>query len=84
MKPIRLSGHARDQLHRRGCSEQEVVEAISSSPWEPANQGRFECSKNFPYHNEWNGKTYDIKQVRPIFVDEANEVVVITVYTYFF
>lgn len=27
---------------------------------------------------------YATKQVRPVFVDEANEIVVITVYTYYF
>ena len=31
-----------------------------------------------------NGKIYAIKQVRPIFVEEAAEIVVITVYTYYF
>ena len=46
--------------------------------------GRFACSMNFPYSNEWNGNFYETKQVRPIFVDETNEIVVITVYTYFF
>ena len=28
---------------------------------------------NFSYSNEWNGKFYETKQVRPIFVDESNE-----------
>ena len=42
------------------------------------------CSKNFPYSNEWNGKIYETKQVQPIFVDEPTEIVVVTVYTYFF
>ena len=84
MKPIRLSAHARDQLRRRGGMEQEVVEAICSSPWETLELGRCACSKNFSYSNEWNGKVYETKQVRPIFVDEPNEIVVVTVYTYFF
>lgn len=64
--------------------EREVIEAIRSSPWEPADRGRFACRKNFPYDAEWNRKIYDTKQVRPIFVDEPNEIVVVTVYTYFF
>ena len=84
MKPIRLSAHARDQLRRRGGTEQEVVEAICSSPWEALDRGRSACSMNFSYANEWNGKVYETKQVRPIFVDESDEIVVITVYTYFF
>ena len=84
MKPIRFSVHARDQLGRRGSIEQEVVEAIRESPWEPASRGRFACRRNFPYFNEWNGKLYETKQVQPIFADEAAEIVVVTVYTYFF
>jgi hypothetical protein len=39
--------------------------------------------KSFRFGREWNGKPYATKQVRPIFVDEANEIVVVTVYTYF-
>ena len=35
------------------------------------------------FNGEWSGQTYAMKQVRPIFVDEANEIVVVTVYTYF-
>jgi len=32
----------------------------------------------------WNGRHYAAKRVRPVFVEEDNEIVVITVYTYFF
>jgi ABC-type glucose/galactose transport system permease subunit len=31
-----------------------------------------------------NGEVYATKQVRPIFVEEAGEIVVVTVYTYYF
>jgi len=34
--------------------------------------------------DEWNGKLYATKQVRPIFVAEETEIVVITVYAYYF
>jgi len=39
--------------------------------------------KNFPFNGEWNRKIYATKRVRPIFVEEANEIVVVTVYTYY-
>ncbi len=39
---------------------------------------------DFPYGRLWNGTTYSTKRVRPIFVDEAEEIVVITVYTYYY
>jgi len=46
--------------------------------------GRLECKKNFVFEKEWNKQYYKAKQVRPIFVEEDKEIVVITVYTYFF
>ncbi len=84
MKPIRLSGHARDQLRYRGVTSQEVEETIRLTPWERAELGRLQCRKDFPYGREWNGRFYATKQVRPVFVDEPAEIVVITVYAYYF
>ena len=84
MKPIRLSAHARGYLRTRGFTATEVEEAIRTSTWQPAELGRLECRKDFPYGRDWNGKSYATKQVRPVFVDEAAEIVVVTVYTYYF
>ena len=83
-KSIRLSEHAKQQLQFRGATEQEVFEAIRTETWEPAEIGRLECRKDFPFEFEWNNKYYDTKQVRPIFVDEPHEIVVVTVYVYYF
>jgi hypothetical protein len=84
VKPIRLSGHAREQLFFRGTTEKEVIETITESQWQPAELGRLECRKDFPYEKEWNKRYYKIKQVRPIFMEEDKEIIVITVYTYFY
>ena len=83
MKPIRLSDHAADYISRRGFTNMEVEEAIRTTPWRPAELGRMECLKEFPFNKEWNGKVYATKQVRPIFVEDAAEIVVVTVYTYY-
>jgi hypothetical protein len=83
-KPIRISGHAREQLAFRGASETDVLEAIRTCPWTPAELGRIECRKNLRFEAEWNGKRFGTKQVRPIFVDEPDEIVVVTVYVYYF
>ena len=83
-KPIRLSGHAQGRLSRRGATEEEVNEAIQTEPWQPAENGRLGCSKNFPFNAEWNGKHYTTKQVRPVFVDDPSEIVVVTTYVYYF
>lgn len=84
MKAIRLSGHARQNMVSRGSTETEIVETIQTAPWGPADHDRLECRKNFPYGQEWNGRTYATKQVRPIFVEKLDEIVVITVYVYYF
>ncbi len=83
-KPIRFSAHALGYVEKRGFSTREVEAVIRASSWETSQRGRYECRKDFPYNREWNGKIYGTKQVRPIFVEEESEIVVITVYTYFF
>jgi hypothetical protein len=84
MKTIRFSKHALGYAASRGFTVAEVEEAIHSCPWGATELGRLDCRKDFPFGKEWNGKFYAMKQVRPVFVDEPNEVVVITVYTYYF
>lgn len=83
-KSVRLSEHARQQLQFRGSTEEEVVDTIRTAAWEPAELGRMECRKNFTFEAEWNKKYYATRQVRAIFVEEPDEVVVITVYVYYF
>ena len=84
MKPIRLSGHARQQLFSRGVTEEEIAEAIRTAEWAPAELGRLECHQDIAFGEEWNKRVYATKRVRPIFVEEANEIVVVTVYAYYF
>jgi hypothetical protein len=83
MKPIRLSAHALSYATKRGFTVAEVEDTIRSGRWEAAELGRVECRKIFPFNREWNKKTYANKEVRPIFVEETDEVVVVTVYTYY-
>ncbi len=84
MKAIRLSAHASSYGASRGFTLAEIEEAIRESRWGPAELGRMECRKVFPFNRQWNGKRYANKEVRPIFVEEADEIVVVTVYTYYF
>ncbi len=83
-KPIRLSGHATGYIERRGFTRAEVEETIRGSGWLPAQSERLEASRDFPFDDEWNGRHYITKRVRAIFVEEEVEIVVVTVYTYFF
>ena len=84
LKPIRLSGHARQQLTYRGATEAEVAETIRSAEWQAAEGGRLECRKDFVFNSVWNRREYATKQVRPAFAEEAEEIVVVTVYVYYF
>jgi hypothetical protein len=83
-KPIRLSAHARGYLSRRGFSVAEVETAIRTAPWRPAELGRLECEMDFAFGGEWQGRRYATKRVRPVFVEDETEIVVVTVYTYYF
>jgi hypothetical protein len=84
MKRIRLSKHALGYIASRGFAVAEVEEAIRTCAWGQAELGRLDCRKDFAYGLEWNGKVYATKQVRPVFVEEPEEIVVITVYTHYF
>jgi hypothetical protein len=84
MKPIRLTKHAREQARERGASEAEVREVITNGAREPAKRGRELCRYNFAFGKAWQGQSYAIKQVVPVIKEEADEVVVITVYTFYF
>jgi len=84
MKPVRFSRHAEGQARERGTTTAEVVAAIRKGAREPAKHGRELCRYNFAFRRKWQGKPYAIKQVAPVIKEEADEIVVITVYTFYF
>ncbi|MBI3961798.1 MAG: DUF4258 domain-containing protein [Deinococcus sp.] len=84
MKPIRLTKHAQEQCIERGATEAEVRQAVEQGSREPAKMGRVVCRFNFPFGQTWQGSVYAIKQVAAVVKEESNEIVVITVYTFYF
>lgn len=84
MKPIRLSGHARLRAEQRGTTHPEIAQAIRECPWAEAERGRKECQKDFAFDREWNERLYATKRVPPIFVEKPQEILVVTVYVYYF
>jgi hypothetical protein len=84
MKPIRFTKHALEQCVERGADRNEVVEAIRTGRRETAKQGRVLCRANFQFNRKWQRHFYPIKQVVPVIVDDVNEIIVITVYTFYF
>lgn len=84
MKKVRLSLHALEQCKERGVSEDEVIHTILHADWEPAKKNRFQSKWNFQYNDYWYDSYYPIKQVVPVFVEEKEEIVVVTVYSFYF
>lgn len=84
MKPIRLTRHAVEQCAERGATEAEVCYAIEHGSREPAKHGRMLCRYNFSYNRLWQDNHYAIKQVVPVIREEPEEIIVVTVYTFFF
>jgi len=84
MKPVRLTRHAQEQCSERSASDEEVRQAVEQGMREPAKHGRELCRFNVPFNATWQGRYYAVKQVAPLIKEEAAEVVVITVYTFFF
>ena len=84
MKPIRLTSHARLQCAERGATEEEVVQAVREGLAESAKLGRTLCRFNFAFDRSWQGSWYAVKQVAPVIKEEAEEIVVVTVYTFYF
>ena len=83
-KPIRLSAHAREQCVERGATPAEVEKAIREGEREPAKRGRWMHRYNFEFNRTWQGRRYAIKQVAPVVAEEPDELVVVTVYTFYF
>jgi hypothetical protein len=84
MTPIKFSQHAREQMLERGASEAEVTEAIRAGESVPARRGRQGYRKNYQYNQFWGGRRYAIKQVLVIVAQEDDELIVVTVYTFYF
>lgn len=83
-KKIRFTLHSLQRIVKRGTSEQEVIEAILTGYREPAKDNKIMCRLNIPYNDIWIDTLYPIKQVAPIIVEKETEIVVITVYTFYF
>lgn len=82
--PIIFSTHAKQQLRKRGATEEEVSLVIQKQLWRGARNERHEAKGNFPHNQEWNSKFYKTKQVNPVFIEQEQTIIVITVYVFYF
>ena len=82
-KRIHLTTHAREQMRARRATAEEVEAVIRTAAWQPAEHNRQTAAKVFPFRQEHFGRYYECKEVVPVFVEEPERIVVITVYTFF-
>ena len=68
----------------RGATESEVEVTIRKGTSEPARKGRLMFRKNFSFNGYWRGKHFAIKQVAPVVSEEEDQLVVVTVFVFYF
>jgi hypothetical protein len=83
-KKVIISEHAKESIKLRGTSEEEVKLTIFESDWETVRDGRLKAEKNFPFNNVWYDKWYSVKRVKVIFIDDPDEITVVTTITFYF
>ncbi|MGB9715743.1 MAG: lipoprotein 17-related variable surface protein [Thermodesulfovibrionales bacterium] len=85
MKLIRFSNRAETQMILRGAKKEEVETAIQSGRWKPAKLEKLMTKYCFEFNSisPINQKFYKYKIVEPIFADETNGIIVITVKVYY-
>lgn len=84
MKPIVFTAHARKRTVERGAREEDVIAAIRRGERESAQRGLTLYRMNIEFHREWDGRYYRVQQIAPVVDEEADRIVVITVYTFYF
>jgi hypothetical protein len=83
-KPVVFTRHAQERCARRGAAETDAIAAIRSGKREPAQRGLWLYRLNLEYQREWGGKWHAVQQIAAVVAEEADRLVVVTVYTYYF
>jgi hypothetical protein len=71
-------------MELRGATQVEVETAIREGEASPGKGGRLVVRKNFSFQSKWKGRYYETKQVAPVVVHDADGIVVVTVYVFYF
>jgi hypothetical protein len=84
-KSIQFSEHAREQMVLRGAQEEEIRQAIQNEAWTPATRGKWKAKRRFSFDklSTVNQKEYKFKEVEPVFAEETEAIVVVTVLVYY-
>ena len=81
---VGIHPHAAQRARERGGTVEEIESAVLHGESFPAKFGRMGFRMNFSYAKEWNGKTYETKQIEAYCVQENNQCLLITVLVKYF
>ena len=70
-------------MQERGATEEEIMAVLSKGMAFTATAGRKAREMVFPFNALWQGKFYPQKKLRVIYIEQGDDLIVITVYTYF-
>ncbi len=80
---FKLTEHAKERAIERGTTQEEIQMVLSDGKEIQVKEGRKGKEMIFEYGKEWLGKTYPQKKVKIIYIEEDNEVVIITIKVYY-
>ena len=75
--------HARRRMPERGVSEDDIKKVLARGRPAEARGGRQALELVIPYNSYWQGRFYEQKKVKIVYVEEGADRVVITIYAYY-
>lgn len=76
---VQIDDHAKKRALERGASEDEVYDTLKTGKTITAKSDRLAKEKIYTFNEKWNGKFYEQKQVKVIYIVEGTTTIVITV-----
>lgn len=85
MNEIIFSRHSETQMSLRGTDKEEVIKTIRDGIRETAKLNKFHSAHTFDFksNSPVNNKYYEFKTLDVIFVEENNQIIVVTVKVYY-
>lgn len=80
---IIIPDHARQKMEARGVSDEEVEQVVESGQLSEAREPRVGKDMVFTRGYIWKSRHYAHKRVRAIFVYDGEDIVIVTIYSYY-
>lgn len=80
---IIIDPHTLERCEERGASVEEIEDTILNGIIEQANGNRKAKYKVFDLNKVRNGKFYEQKRIKVVFVEEESEIVTVTVIVFY-